>query len=214
MARCVAMNERRSKSNVFKDWFNEFFSCLIHICLPKSTVWRWLWVNTYSNAFSKSAGPGYSVQSWTIQFVSGELEIMADRQCCHAERWCSLYLVIYQTSNINFTCRWSAQSLCQWSVKCSHESGGCKWSVYRVTKQTPSIVALYTWHFQNVSSRKTVCIPTQTATTPTITAVKTWHVYTNCNNISEVLILWHVCCWYHEPFLVSLVKNQFRDHAK
>jgi hypothetical protein len=78
---------------------------LIHTCLAKKQCLKpifsiTLWVNAYSNVFSKSAGPGYIMHPWKTQFVWGGFQITADRRCRYAERWCSLHLVslnIHQT---------------------------------------------------------------------------------------------------------------------
>jgi hypothetical protein len=47
-----------------------------------------------SNVFSKSIGPGHSLQSWKKQFVWGGLQITFQRQCWYTEGWCSLLLVV------------------------------------------------------------------------------------------------------------------------
>jgi hypothetical protein len=65
--------------------------------------------NRCSNVFSKSVGPGHSLQSRKKQFVWGGLQILVERQCWYVERWYSLLLVsvdISQASNITFKFWW------------------------------------------------------------------------------------------------------------
>jgi hypothetical protein len=115
---CVAMNECKVEVIICQamiEWILQLALqwLLIHMSVEiqcfKVMFCVSLSVNTSSNVFSKSVGPGHSLQSWKKQFVWGGLQIIVERQCWYVERWCSLLLVssdILQSSNINFTFWW------------------------------------------------------------------------------------------------------------
>jgi hypothetical protein len=99
-------------------------------------------VNTSSNVFYKSVGPGHSLQPRKNQFVWGGLQIIVDRRCWYVERRCSLLLLssdILKASNINCTFWWTVHThtLCVPLASAIIQFLGCKDSNFEKPTVTP-----------------------------------------------------------------------------